>query len=430
MVATNRQLARLVECAAPVAHSMAGAFFDNTAAEPADLAGHLASCLEIALLACVEGRTLVDAERTQVYEIGRALARSNSAPPTLVGVHSILLIGHNEAVHVSERVGGPLTEPLRRAGKRLLEISELIASSMADGFADERSAQARERKTPVEALRMLITVPMERWRRTYFTRIVRKAGLHDMFPAVMAVVSGELPQAGSSGMIRIDRSTSLIAAYNPHPEPHTLVLCPAGQDTQFMAWLRQHVTTRAVYTRAVRFDEAPARYGAVRDILPLSKLIDGVGRLIDARRLLRYRMLASQPVEFIGDYLEETIGPILQLPESQRASLLETLVSLDKHGGSVRTSADELHIHEKTLRYRIDRVEKMTGLNAMSRTAWPHLHLAIQLFSEFASLALPESRSSADAESDSTGEALMDRFPTTDVVLPRAGRSQFATERQ
>jgi PucR C-terminal helix-turn-helix domain len=65
-------------------------------------------------------------------------------------------------------------------------------------------------------------------------------------------------------------------------------------------------------------------------------------------------------------FLRETLGPILQLPEASRRSLLDTVraLAVAPVSGGNRALASATGIHEKTVRRRLDRVRELTGLDA------------------------------------------------------------------
>ncbi|MEV6169231.1 helix-turn-helix domain-containing protein [Streptomyces sp. NPDC051954] len=383
-VADRERTALLARAVAPRVAALAGAIFDRTASDESHLLHRITHCLRIGLAACLHERPFLKDERHELRRIGKAIAASGARPPALVGIHSVLLLGHGEAIRACQENALPpsFTARLEDGAKRLLELSERMANCIMDGYADERFGRSRTGRTrrPVDALCSLITGPTESWRHSYLTKIVRKGGLDGLFPAVMAIADGHVGTGTEPEIVRMGNSANIVVAPVAAPDPHTLILCPSARADAFMKWLRQTVTTTTVYTRAVTFEEAPARYSATRDILAVSDTNDHDGRYIDARRLFWQRMLANQRIEHVGDYVEEVIGPILQLPETQRIPLLETLDCLDKHGGSVRAAAAALSIHEKTLRYRVGRIEALTGLNALTRSHWPQLNQAFELF--------------------------------------------------
>jgi hypothetical protein len=73
--------------------------------------------------------------------------------------------------------------------------------------------------------------------------------------------------------------------------------------------------------------------------------------------------------------LATPIKALLALPAVHRDAYLHTLDVLRRTGGAHTRAAGELHLHVNTVRYRIDRIEEMTGL----RLADPADRLAIDL---------------------------------------------------
>lgn len=55
------------------------------------------------------------------------------------------------------------------------------------------------------------------------------------------------------------------------------------------------------------------------------------------------------------------IQPILCLPPAHRSAYLRTLDALRRCGGTQAGAAAELHLHVNSVRYRMDRIEEMTG---------------------------------------------------------------------
>ncbi|WP_128431897.1 PucR family transcriptional regulator [Streptomyces cyaneus] len=383
-VADRERAALLARAVAPRVAALAGAIFDRTGPDESHLLHRVTQCLRIGLTTCLHERPLTKDERRELSRVGTAIAASGARPPALVGIHSVLFLGHGEALRACQENALPpsFSARLEEGAKRLLPLSEEMAGCIADGYAEERFGRGRatQPRRPVDALCSLITGPTDSWRRTYLTKIVQKSGLDGIFPAVMAIAQGHVGTATEPTTLRIGNSANIVVAPVAAPDPHTLILCPAASTGPFMLWLRRTVTTTTVHTRAVTFEEAPARYTATRDILTAGDPIDHDERFIDARSLFWHRMLRNQRIENVGDYVEEVIGPILRLPETQRIPLLETLHSLDKHNGSVRAAAASLNIHEKTLRYRVGRIEALTGLNALTRNHWPQLNQACELF--------------------------------------------------
>ncbi|MEU9187420.1 helix-turn-helix domain-containing protein [Streptomyces sp. NPDC048484] len=65
-----------------------------------------------------------------------------------------------------------------------------------------------------------------------------------------------------------------------------------------------------------------------------------------------------------GDLLEaaaaDLLGPLLQLPSRRREPLLETLLVYLRCGDNAVLTADRLHVHEQTVRYRLRQITQLT----------------------------------------------------------------------
>lgn len=57
----------------------------------------------------------------------------------------------------------------------------------------------------------------------------------------------------------------------------------------------------------------------------------------------------------------EVLGPVLGLPSEDRAMLLETLYAYLDLGGSAERAAEILYCHPNTVRYRLRRLQELTG---------------------------------------------------------------------
>jgi hypothetical protein len=90
--------------------------------------------------------------------------------------------------------------------------------------------------------------------------------------------------------------------------------------------------------------------------------LDPPGPLISPRELVVPRMLAGLE-SADQDTLLEPLQPILNLPPAHRLAYVRTLDALHHNGGTQAGAAAALHLHPNTVRYRMDRIEEMTGLH-------------------------------------------------------------------
>jgi DNA-binding PucR family transcriptional regulator len=80
----------------------------------------------------------------------------------------------------------------------------------------------------------------------------------------------------------------------------------------------------------------------------------------------------------LGAYRTAVLGPLLAWDAQHGTDLLRTLEVFLETGGRWQASADRLHVHENTLRYRIDRVGQLTGRDLASTAGRVDLFLALR----------------------------------------------------
>jgi sugar diacid utilization regulator/GAF domain-containing protein len=73
--------------------------------------------------------------------------------------------------------------------------------------------------------------------------------------------------------------------------------------------------------------------------------------------------LATSDGDLVTSFAEKTLGELVG--DASKADLLTTLCSFFENMGSIRRSADCLGVHENTIRYRLTRIEELTGLAVM-----------------------------------------------------------------
>jgi sugar diacid utilization regulator len=88
------------------------------------------------------------------------------------------------------------------------------------------------------------------------------------------------------------------------------------------------------------------------------------------------RMLAS--VEDLGDverFARKWLGALADYDERKHTELLNTLVQYLQHGGSYEAASRALSVHRSTLKYRLQRIRELTGLDMTE----PETHFNLEL---------------------------------------------------
>jgi len=78
-------------------------------------------------------------------------------------------------------------------------------------------------------------------------------------------------------------------------------------------------------------------------------------------------LLSTLPDELRRAYADRLLGDVVEHDRRTDAGLLATLEAFLDCDGSWRRTADRLHVHLNTVRYRIGRVEALTG-RSLART--------------------------------------------------------------
>jgi DNA-binding PucR family transcriptional regulator len=72
------------------------------------------------------------------------------------------------------------------------------------------------------------------------------------------------------------------------------------------------------------------------------------------------------------------LGRVLDLPDSDRTLLIDTMRIWLAEAGSTSAAAGRLHIHRNTVRYRLRRLEELTGRNLTDPLDVSELHVALE----------------------------------------------------
>ncbi|HWU23854.1 MAG TPA: helix-turn-helix domain-containing protein [Nocardioides sp.] len=88
-------------------------------------------------------------------------------------------------------------------------------------------------------------------------------------------------------------------------------------------------------------------------------------------------LLASSPDQ-ARQLAEAVLGPVLALPGEDRDVVIETARTWLAVGGSTSTAARELHVHRNTVRYRVRRLEEVTGRDLAQPVDAAELYVALE----------------------------------------------------
>ena len=89
-------------------------------------------------------------------------------------------------------------------------------------------------------------------------------------------------------------------------------------------------------------------------------------------------MLSALPDDVRRSFVEHVLAPLLDYDRRTDAGLTDTLREFLATGGSWNRTAESLHVHLNTVRYRIKRVEELLGRDLSSTSDRLDVYLALQ----------------------------------------------------
>jgi purine catabolism regulator len=150
---------------------------------------------------------------------------------------------------------------------------------------------------------------------------------------------------------------------------HLVAVLGAGEDLHKVVsslHTEMHQSTRRRFSLGVsRRHAGPAgvrsAYEEAMRAMRLGQRVNGPYSITHYDELGLFKLLAQLDEVELDAFVSDTLGPVLELPETERRDLLKTLdVLLANHLHIART-AREVHFHYNTLRYRMTKLERLLG---------------------------------------------------------------------
>lgn len=128
---------------------------------------------------------------------------------------------------------------------------------------------------------------------------------------------------------------------------------------------------------------AAGLHGALEEARAVRRLGEhrpGQVRVADSGELSSHGLLlATVPDELRRSFTDRLLGPLVAYDATHRTDLLATLEAFLDCDGSWTRCAARLHLHVNTLRYRIGRIERLTGRDLSTFPGRVDLYLALRL---------------------------------------------------
>jgi hypothetical protein len=249
-------------------------------------------------------------------------------------------------VEAGEDAGLPPATMYRTAEALFAYIDELSAAS-AEGHAQEQSRRAGEREARRRALleRLLKAPPPGA------EEVVALAGRADWSPPPRVAALAWAAEDGERVARRLP-ADALVA-----PWEHTLVALLGDPEAPGL----DEVLIGALAGRSAALGPAleleRAGESARRALATLELGAPGLQRAQDRAPEL---LLAADPA-VAADLAARRLAPLQELRPSARARLIATLAAWLEHQGDVRATAEALHVHVQTVRYRLAQLREVFG---------------------------------------------------------------------
>lgn len=149
-------------------------------------------------------------------------------------------------------------------------------------------------------------------------------------------------------------------------------------------WARRELGAahRGVLSRpAASPAELPALYATLKRALGVLSRLGVQGQLIGQNELAIYSALfETHDPTSLGQFLEASIGPLLEHDRKRNAGLAPTLLCYFECNQNAKTTAQRLDIHVNTVRYRLSTAEDLLGHWGQAARAL-EIHIALRLWS-------------------------------------------------
>jgi sugar diacid utilization regulator len=196
-------------------------------------------------------------------------------------------------------------------------------------------------------------------------------GARELADAFDAAVLASGVNEGALVVLRLPRGVAALDAVAQARADVSALLARAAPGRRLYA---------ALSTVCARVGDYPAAFGEARRVLSCARSLvgggeqggaagrgeraaDGAAVVLAADDLGAGRLLLGSTTREEADrFVADTLGPLMVPGDAGAADLLETLRVFIAEQRSVRRAARALDVHENTIRYRLARVEQLTGL--------------------------------------------------------------------
>jgi len=299
---------------------------------------------------------------TAPRELGRRRAEQG-AP--LVDILHAYRLGFTELwaglVEVARRTGGVSTEMLLDAATGIWwlngEYTEAVTVAYRETAAELALARAQHRSALVEAL-----FTGGRPDRDSLWEAAKMLGLP--WEGVFVVVVAEAPGLAEEGLPEAEAllaARGIGSAWRLYPDIQMGVA--SLREVEALSLLRRLLGSNVRARTGVSpifhsLGETPRALHHAR--LVMASLPPGIPTVVQFEES-PLRVLSAAAPEAAGELARTVLGPVLDLPDHDRTTLLDTLQAWFDAGGSATETGKRIYCHPNTVRYRLRRIQDYTG---------------------------------------------------------------------
>ncbi|WP_075296236.1 MULTISPECIES: CdaR family transcriptional regulator [unclassified Pseudonocardia] len=202
------------------------------------------------------------------------------------------------------------------------------------------------------------------------------SGSRDAVVAAAGAALGAAPPV----LVEPDAVVGLVAL-SPDPSPGELRSLHRSLLEGLDAVVAATGVRRIVVSGAVReIGGFPAALAETREVDGIAGALGGAADVVAVTELSTLRLVVNADRAGVAvRFAEQYLGPLRRNDESSGGDLVETLRRYLAAGAQVRAAAKELGVHENTVRYRLGRIEHLTGLDTRRFDALLAAQLAFQV---------------------------------------------------
>jgi hypothetical protein len=268
------------------------------------------------------------------------------------------------------------------------EYTQELTVAYREAAAELQLAGARERSALVEAL-FTGGIPDRDtlWEAAKLLRLP--------WEGVFVVVAAEAPGLAQEGLPDVEAllaARGIGSAWRLHPDIQTGVVSLRGDDALpvLLELLRRGARARAGVSPSYRsLGDTPRALHYAR--LVLGSLPAGAPAVAQFEET-PLRVLAAAAPDAAGELVRAVLGPVLDLPAQDRATLLGTLQAWFDAGGSAVETGRRIYCHPNTVRYRLRRLQEHTGRSLDDPKAVAELLAALDALSLTQTTSPPSGR--------------------------------------